>query len=623
MCLNPFASKSVYKTFKKSFIKNAPQNESALRKREGANKSRKLGGEKEKKMNTKNVMLGMAIAAVFLIAAVGSASAANCGAGTAKPVCACGDTVTGDCTFTGNLDCTDSTTWGLKIGASNIVIDGAGYNITGNENAVDCDPATEGTPATHSGIFNNGGWDNVVIKNLEVKNFCTGIALKGSGGNKVTNNTVTKCSVHDNGNSSCPADRNSIHGIHMVTTEHSTICQNEVHSNHGGGSGCSAGGNGIFVYGSGGWYNNITCNYVHNNQRSGIFLKNDGTSGAVTADAIRNNAITSNGKAGIGMHYASIGEISGNTIENNQNPGIGVRDGSVVNLIADNILSGNGVSGTVGFAVREGSIVHIENTTVTHSGKPNLCVLEGSLATIANSTLEYSGQYDGSGPNLRVSGSNVTVTGCFIYESAVPGVVADNSELDFRDNIVARSLHWAMMLTSCSGTLDGNEFYENAYGGGGCLYIRGGGDWDITRNILHHPAWYNNQIYLDATTSSVYSNTICGRADGGGGPWNFGPGDGINVVGGTADIKDNIFYRLPRAITGDGSKTVDYNCYWMMRDSSYNQGDHKVEQDPLFVDPGGYDHTLQSTSPCIDAGIDVGLPYCGSAPDLGAEEYCV
>jgi len=31
---------------------------------------------------------------------------------------------------------------------------------------------------------------------------------------------------------------------------------------------------------------------------------------------------------------------------------------------------------------------------------------------------------------------------------------------------------------------------------------------------------------------------------------------------------------------------------------------------------------LKPTSALIDKGVDVGLPYCGSAPDLGAYEYC-
>ena len=43
--------------------------------------------------------------------------------------------------------------------------------------------------------------------------------------------------------------------------------------------------------------------------------------------------------------------------------------------------------------------------------------------------------------------------------------------------------------------------------------------------------------------------------------------------------------------------------------------------DPLFVDPQAGDLRLQTGSPLIDAGIDIGFPYLGSAPDIGAYEY--
>ena len=39
----------------------------------------------------------------------------------------------------------------------------------------------------------------------------------------------------------------------------------------------------------------------------------------------------------------------------------------------------------------------------------------------------------------------------------------------------------------------------------------------------------------------------------------------------------------------------------------------------MFTDDDGL--RLQSGSPAIDAGVDVGLPYSGSAPDIGAYEY--
>ncbi|OGO15217.1 MAG: hypothetical protein A2Z14_08330 [Chloroflexi bacterium RBG_16_48_8] len=49
--------------------------------------------------------------------------------------------------------------------------------------------------------------------------------------------------------------------------------------------------------------------------------------------------------------------------------------------------------------------------------------------------------------------------------------------------------------------------------------------------------------------------------------------------------------------------------------------DHPVYGDPLFVDPAGGDFHLKANSPAMDAGVDVGLPYNGAAPDIGAYEF--
>jgi hypothetical protein len=42
--------------------------------------------------------------------------------------------------------------------------------------------------------------------------------------------------------------------------------------------------------------------------------------------------------------------------------------------------------------------------------------------------------------------------------------------------------------------------------------------------------------------------------------------------------------------------------------------------DPLFIDETNDDFQLQSGSPAINTGYDVGMPYISSAPDLGAFE---
>ena len=83
---------------------------------------------------------------------------------------------------------------------------------------------------------------------------------------------------------------------------------------------------------------------------------------------------------------------------------------------------------------------------------------------------------------------------------------------------------------------------------------------------------------------------------------------------------------------------IDYNLHhqtaallrWKWQNTLYNWANYKTNSgqddnsqnpaDPLFTNPGADDFTLQLGSPAIDAGVDVGLPYLGSAPDLGAFE---
>ena len=70
---------------------------------------------------------------------------------------------------------------------------------------------------------------------------------------------------------------------------------------------------------------------------------------------------------------------------------------------------------------------------------------------------------------------------------------------------------------------------------------------------------------------------------------------------------------------GGSSATVNY-CDMIMPE--YNTtGSDNIDTDPLFVDAVNGDYHLQATSPCIDAGTDIGLSFTGTAPDMGCFEY--
>jgi subtilase family serine protease len=240
----------------------------------------------------------LALAGIVLLVAAGSVSAL----GQCPPP---GNTV-----VTSSCELTQSYTvpagqHGYIIGADNIVIDGAGYNISGSIAGGVCFTGGEGDQP--AGIYNYNasrmyGYSNVTIKNLEVKNFCTGILVRGAiVTKKVENNTIFRCNIHDNGD---PAEDMNTFGIHLFKhVYNSTIDECEIHHNTGGASSamaCDSGGMGIRLK-VGCSHNDIIQNYIHDNVHSGIFTK-----GGCKFVRVAYNNITGNGLSATGAPCGGI-----------------------------------------------------------------------------------------------------------------------------------------------------------------------------------------------------------------------------------------------------------------------------------------------------------------------------
>ena len=293
----------------------------------------------------KDVVFAMAIAAVFLIFFVGSANA-GCISETGTDF-GCGDTVTESCTFNEDLSCPAG--HGLIVGADGITIDGAGFKITGSENADACEWVGETGPEKgYCGILNKG-YDNVVIKNLEVENLCTGIALQGSGQNPVVNNIIDNCELHDNGNATC-SEGTSIHGIHLCYVNETVISNNRVYHNTGTGEGCGDGGNGIFFYaGSESYTNNVIAkNEIYANRKGGFFTKK-----MLHHAMITDNHVYGNGQGGIVLRcmMSNYNLIEGNNASCNFGDGIFI--GGENNTIRNNVVKDN----TAGFKISPRDVV--------------------------------------------------------------------------------------------------------------------------------------------------------------------------------------------------------------------------------------------------------------------------
>jgi len=300
---------------------------------------------------------------------------------------ACGDTVTTSCTFNCDLNCMSG--HGLVIGADGVVIDGNGYTLDGVISGDCTDSETE-----RAGIFNSGH-DDLVIKDLEIKNFCNGIHLRGNDikGDLVRNNTIDRCDVHHNGND---IDDTTTHGIKMQYVYESMISNNLVHHNRGRGTSCENGGNGIFIYG--GEYNTLSNNTIYGNTKAGIFTKMKPEHNNITG-----NRVTENGAGGIVLRckLSSFFAIENNIVNNNKGPGIYV--GGPGNTLRANTVSDNkegsayNDDASVANGIRISNEAHdttLVGNTVTGNDEADVYVLEG-LTEIAgaNNTYETASNY--------------------------------------------------------------------------------------------------------------------------------------------------------------------------------------------------------------------------------------
>lgn len=166
-----------------------------------------------------------------------------------------------------------------------------------------------------------------------------------------------------------------------------------------------------------------------------------------------------------------------------------------------------------------------------------------------------------------------------------------------------------------SSNISGIEIYYNICIGAttqsGIMYSEGVADSFI----------YNNSIYNTRQGISIGENGQC---------------TGITVKN---NISDGII--IDNFISANASTyTIDYNC-WDENKGFDDNGNSRTwaqwqsagfdvngfYQDPIFTLATNADFTLHSTSPCINAGTDVGLStdYIGTAivlpPDIGAYEY--
>ena len=213
-------------------------------------------------------------------------------------------------TLTGNIT---SDADGIVVERDDIVVDGAGYTVTGSG-------SVNGITLTDR--------NNVTVGNMTIKNFYIGINLDSSSNNVLSGNNVT----------------NNSYGIWPYDSSNNVLSGNNATANNETG----------IWFDSSSDNNTLSGNDVTANEWDGVWLSSS------SGNTLSGNNVTANSYVGIelgydvGLHYFSDNNVlSGNNVTANN------EDGILLESSSNNILSGNNVTANNQYGIRiESSSVH-------------------------------------------------------------------------------------------------------------------------------------------------------------------------------------------------------------------------------------------------------------------------
>lgn len=249
-----------------------------------------------------------------------------------------------------------------------------------------------------------------------------------------------------------------------------------------------------------------------------------------------------------------------------------------------------------------------ENLEIHHYGQGDdtegngLAFYRDSFDHVVRDVVCHHGSIDDNSDGFYIGGQNNRFSGGHRFERCVAYRNADDGFDFFRCDPDRPST-----LVDCVAFRNGSDG-EGAVGDGNGFKM--GGGWRTGGNhVVRSVAYENDAIGFDcngASAANTFDNCTAYRS----GTYGF------EFTGNTDP--DHVVRNCIAVESGEEAANLLYNAR-----SRANTWDLDID-DPLFasVDPDDerFLH-LTADSPCIDAGVDVGVSYVGSAPDLGAYEY--
>lgn len=293
------------------------------------------------------------------------------------------------------------------------------------------------------------------------------------------------------------------------------------------------------------------------------------------------------------------------------------------------------------FSIANKSNVTIDGLDFRYSGSGTIFGNDSNGITVKNCNFSYNGgsyltgtTRAGGGIGTWNNATNWLCENCIFYQEFDDGMTnqgnttATLSNIVWKNNLVVDCGIYGYEIFGINGSISGFHFENNTI-------LNTGACWSInkpTRNYTANIGLYSisatisdfvikNNIFYSSATYTETSPSYISRCL-------FIGGGGVNV-----DNLDNIEFDYNCYYRADDTKEMIYiegRTYTRAQFASYQSTEgmdtHSISSDPLLK----YDYKLQSTSSCIDTGVnltDVTSDYegnprpLGASTDMGAYEY--
>ena len=511
-----------------------------------------------------------------------------------------------NCSFTGNTSnvngggiyCLDGASPIIEnaVFSGNNAYQGGGLSCSNGSQPVLTDVVIDSNIVNDNGggIFiseSNPSFSNVAISRNTVGSHGGGIYVYNTSNLNLSGATITGNQANDNGG-----------GIYLYYSPNSNISNMTISENS------SVAGGGIFLYYS--EYSSIDSMNVTGNVASyhggGVYF--DYSDNPI----LKNSTVTNNqGLSGGGVFTYFTNNVHLSNCEINANTSL--YDGGGINLdnsenptIENTTINNNSATHNGG-----GIYIHeLFGATLTN------CEINGNTATFDGGAvfIDYAPNANFDGVVMNDNSAGDDAGGLYIYFAES----CHFSGCEISGNIAENNGGAVVVDYSSSPIFENAKFNNNSAGGnGGAIYSLNSPILKLQKfEMAGNSAEQGGGFYFNYTDTEITNGTIANNSASA----PYESGGGILPYYSETDIVNTIVW-------GNTPSQIEYDDWWGTGTNvSYSDiqggwnGTGNIDANPLFIDAENGNFHLQPESPCIDAGTDVGLPYSGEAPDMGAYE---